>query len=319
MTDVVALGELLIDFIRDGDGTDGNPAYEANPGGAPGNVLAMLAKLDRSTAFIGKVGDDGFGRQLQSALQRAGIGAQGLVFDRAAHTTLAFVHVSPGGERDFTFYREGGADTRLTAEEVNAGLLRNCRIFHYGTLSMTDEPALSATKYALAEAKAAGALLSFDPNYRPPLWKDEGRAKDAARYGIGHCDILKIADDELFWLTGEPGCDEGVEALAKYSSAKIVFVTRGARGSTAYYGGRRVSVPAFTDLNPVDTTGAGDAFCGCALSFLLEHGLSGLTDGQLTELLRSANAGAGLVTTKKGALASMPDRAEIEALLAAGK
>ena len=317
VTDVVALGELLIDFIRDGDGTDGNPAYEANPGGAPCNVLARLAKLGRSAAFIGKVGADGFGRQLRDALLRAGISAEGLVFDRGAPTTLAFVHTAPDGERSFSFYRDNGADTRLAPEEVNAGLIQNCRIFHFGTLSLTDEPALSATKYALAQAKTAGALISFDPNYRPALWKSEAQAKQAAWFGIQNCDILKIADDELFWLTGESDADEGVNALREHSGAKLIFVTLGPNGSVAYHGGHRVYAPAFLTA-AVDTTGAGDAFCGCALQYILEHGAENLTDGQLNELLRFANAAASVVTTRKGALLSMPETAEIEAVLAAG-
>ena len=317
MTDVVALGELLIDFIRDGDGTDGNPAYEANPGGAPCNVLAMLAKLGCSAAFIGKVGDDGFGRQLQNALHSAGISAEGLVFDREAPTTLAFVHTAPDGERSFSFYRENGADTRLSTKELNTELLRSCRIFHFGTLSLTDEPARCATKYAVAAARGAGALISFDPNYRPALWKCEAQAKAAAWFGIETCDILKIADDELFWLTGAEAPDEGVKAVQKQTAAKLIFVTLGRNGSIAYAGDRRIYAPAFLHAKTVDTTGAGDAFCGCALRYILEHGLNDLTDGQLRELLRFANAGASIVTTRKGSLESMPETAEIEALLAA--
>jgi fructokinase len=317
MTDVTALGELLIDFIRDGDGTNGNPAYEANPGGAPCNVLAMLAKLGRSTAFIGKVGNDGFGRQLRDTIESAGISAEGLILDDSAPTTLAFVHTGPDGERDFSFYRENGADTRLTAEEVNTGLIENCRIFHFGTLSLTDEPGRSATKYALETAKAAKALISFDPNYRPPLWKSEEQAKSAAWFGIRNCDILKIADDELKWLTGVQDCDKAMEELKKQTEAKIIFVTLGKNGSTAYYRDRKVYAPAFLSQDTVDTTGAGDTFCACALSYILEHGTDDLTDGQMGELLRFANAAASVITTRKGALLSMPEKAEIEAVLAA--
>lgn len=318
MTDVAALGELLIDFIRDGDGTNGNPAYEANPGGAPCNVLAMLAKLGRSTAFIGKVGNDGFGRQLRDAIVRAGISAEGLILGDGAPTTLAFVHTGPDGERDFSFYRENGADTLLTKEEVHTDLIKGCRIFHFGTLSMTDEPCLSATKYALETAKAAKALISFDPNYRPPLWKSEEQAKAAAWFGIHSCDILKIADDELMWLTGMQSCDAAAQELRKQTEAKIIFVTLGRNGSFALYGNRKVYAPAFLTPDTADTTGAGDTFCACALSYLLEHGTEGLTDGQLGEMLRFANAAASVITTRKGALLSMPERAEIEAVLTAG-
>ena len=319
MTDVASLGELLIDFIRDGDGSNGNPAYEANPGGAPCNVLAMLAKLGCSTAFIGKVGNDGFGRQLRDAIENAGICTEGLILDESAPTTLAFVHTGPDGERDFSFYRENGADTRLTAQEVNTGLLKSCRIFHFGTLSLTDEPGRSTTEYALETAKAAKALISFDPNYRPPLWKSEEQAKAAAWYGIRECDILKIADEELAWLTGMQSHDAAVEELKKQTEAKIIFVTLGRNGSIAYYMGRKVYAPAFLSPGTVDTTGAGDTFCACALSYLLEHGTDGLSDGQLGELLRFANAAASVITTRKGALLSMPERAEIEAVLSAGR
>ena len=318
MTDVAALGELLIDFMRDGDGTNGNPAYEANPGGAPCNVLAMLSKLGRSTAFIGKVGNDGFGRQLRDAIESVGICAEGLILDENVPITLAFVHTAPDGERSFSFYRENGADTRLTAEEVNTGLLKNCRIFHFGTLSLTDEPGRSATEYALETAKAAKALISFDPNYRPPLWKNEEQAKAAAWYGMRNCDILKIADEELTWLTGMKNHDAAVEELKKQTNAKIIFVTLGKNGSLAYYMGRKIYAPAFLSLKTVDTTGAGDTFCACALSYLLEHGTNDLTDKQLGELLRFANAAASVITTRKGALLSMPEKAEIEAVLAAG-
>ena len=314
MFDVVAFGELLIDFISDGVGTNGNPVYEANPGGAPCNVLAMLGKLGYHTAFIGKVGKDDFGRQLIAALQSIGISTEGLIADEKANTTLAFVHKKPDGDRDFSFYREKGADTLLQKEEIDLSLLENCRIFHFGTLSMTDEPALSATKFALEHAKRAGALVSFDPNYRPPLWKNEALAKKAALYGIKNCDILKIADNELQWLTGIEDIDSAVEQLKQQSSAKLMFVTLGKKGSLAYTQNRKVYAPAFLTPKTVDTTGAGDTFCACALGFTLQHGIYDLTEKQLSDLLRFANAAASIVTTRKGALLSMPEQKEIEAL-----
>ena len=314
MFDVVALGELLIDFIADGVGTNGNPVYEANPGGAPCNVLAMLQKLGFRTAFIGKVGKDDFGRQLKAALQSVGIATEGLIADEKANTTLAFVHKKADSDRDFSFYRENGADTLLQKEEIDLSLLENCRIFHFGTLSMTDEPALSATKFALEHAKRAGALISFDPNYRPPLWKNEAQAKKAALYGIKNCDILKIADDELHWLTEIEDIDSAVEQLKQQGRAKLMFVTLGKQGSLAFYQNRKVYVPAFLTPKTVDTTGAGDTFCACALGFVLQHGIHDLTEKQLQDLLRFANAAASIVTTRKGALLSMPEKKEIEVL-----
>lgn len=240
MYDVAALGELLIDFIQNGSSPVGNPVYEANPGGAPCNVLAMLARLGYQTAFIGKVGEDSFGRMLGKTIQEMGISPKGLVYDRNVNTTLAFVHTLADGDRDFSFYRDPGADKMLTAQEVSKELIGQCRIFHFGSLSLTDEPAQSATKSALALAKEARKLISFDPNYREPLWKEEEQAKAAIWYGIGQCDILKIADNEIKWLTGLKSYDEGVQAIQQRSGARLILVTLGSQGSIAYYGDKKV-------------------------------------------------------------------------------
>ena len=314
--DVAALGELLIDFTENGQSGQGNPVFEANPGGAPCNVLAMLAKLGKSTAFIGKVGDDMFGRQLSDAARAAGIGLDGLVFDKSVPTTLAFVKTGDDGDRDFSFYRKPGADVCLKPEEVPVELVERAKIFHFGSVSMTDEPVRSATKAAVERAKGAGALISFDPNLRPPLWESLEEAKSQIGWGLSRCDILKIADNELEFMTGETDFDRGAAILRReYPNIRLLNVTAGAGGSYAYCEGLRVYQPAFTLGGTIETTGAGDCFCGCVLNFVLERGLEGLTEGDLREMLRFANGAAYLVTTKKGAIRSMPEPEQIQQLL----
>ena len=313
--DVAALGELLIDFTENGASGQGNPLFEANPGGAPCNVLAMLRKLGRSCAFVGKVGDDLFGRQLRAAAEAAGIDTRALLLDAAAPTTLAFVKTLPGGDRDFSFYREAGADVLLRADELPEDLLRTCRIFHFGSLSMTHEGVRAATRRAVALAREGGAMISFDPNLRPPLWADPETAREQIAWGLGRCDILKIADDELEFMTGRADPDAGAALLQRrYPNIAVLNVTAGAGGSVCYCGGERTAVPAFTLGGVVDTTGAGDTFCACVLDYILEHGIGELTEARRREMLRFANAAAYLVTTRKGALRSMPERAEAEAL-----
>ena len=303
--DVIALGELLIDFTENGLSEQGNPLMEANPGGAPCNVLAMLQKLGKKTAFVGKVGKDMFGAQLRQVTEDAGICMDCLLEDERVRTTLAFVKTFPNGDRDFSFYRDPGADMMLTAEELPTEELKNTRIFHFGTLSMTHPEVRLATKKAVELAKAAGALISFDPNLRPPLWSSLEEAKKQIAWGLGQCDILKIADNEIAALR------------LQFPNIRVLNVTAGAEGSYSYYGDRRVFVPSFRLGGTIETTGAGDTFCACVLNFALEHGIDGLSESDLTQMLRFANAAAYLVTTKKGAIRSMPERAQVEALLAA--
>ena len=315
--DVVALGELLIDYTDNGLSSQGNPVYEANPGGAPCNVLAMLRKLGYNAAFIGKVGDDGFGKQLAGVLKETGIVTEGLRWDSSVHTTLAVVHTLPGGDRDFSFYRNPGADMMLTEEELPLDMIENCRIFHFGTLSMTHEGVRKATLKAIEVAKASGALISFDPNLRPPLWDSLEAAAEQIHVGLGLCDILKIADNEIEFMTGEKDFDKGAAILQeRYPNIKILNVTAGADGSYSYSFGHRVFVPSFQLGGTIETTGAGDSFCASVLGFVLKNGTENLTVEQLTEMLRFANAAAYLVTTKKGAICSMPEKAEVEAILA---
>jgi len=314
--DVVALGELLIDFTQNGMSEQGNPLLEANPGGAPCNVLAMLQKLGRSTAFIGKVGRDLFGRQLHDVVEKAGIDLTGLVMDPAAHTTLAFVQTFVNGDRDFSFYRDPGADMLLTAAEVPEDMIAGCRIFHFGTLSMTHTGVREATQKAVACARNAGVTVSFDPNLRPPLWADLEDARAQISWGLSQCDVLKIADNELEFMTGQTDFDKGASMLReRYPNIRVLNVTAGADGSYSYYGGMRVYVPSVKLDGVIETTGAGDTFCACVLNFVLEHGTDGLTENDLTAMLRFANAAAYLVTTRKGAIRSMPEEAEVEALL----
>ena len=254
--DVTALGEMLIDFAVNGESEQGNQLFEACPGGAPCNVLAMLNKLGRKTAFIGKVGDDQFGKLLRDTITNIGIEVKGLVMDQDIHTTLAFVHTFPDGDREFSFYRKPGADMMLKEEEVDYDLIRQSKVFHFGTLSMTDEPVKSATKKALAVAKEAGCMITFDPNLRPPLWKTLDEAKAQMEYGFENCDVLKISE----------------------------------------------------------TTGAGDTFCGCSINGVLKYGLDNLDEAKLKEILTYANAGAALITMKKGAIRSMPEPENIKEL-----
>ena len=314
--DVVALGELLVDFTQNGVSGQGNLLFEANPGGAPANVLAMLRKLGKRCAFIGKVGKDSFGDMLAKTVEEAGIDIRGLRRDADIPTTLAVVHTFPNGDRDFSFYRKPGADILLRADELDEALLKDCRIFHFGTLSLTDEPCKSATVKAYELAKAAGALISFDPNLRPPLWKSEADAKAAIEWGLARCDILKISDNEIEFMTGETDFDKGAAILKeRFPQIRLLNVTAGGDGSFSYYGGKRVFVPACKLGGVIETTGAGDTFCASVLNFVLEHGLDELTEQDMTAMLRFANTAAYIVTTKKGAIRSMPEREQVEELL----
>jgi fructokinase len=276
----------------------------------------MLRKLDKHVAFVGKVGCDGFGKQLSDVLTETGISTEGLKWDEYVHTTLAVVHTLPGGDRDFSFYRNPGADMMLTEEELPLDMIENCRIFHFGTLSMTHEGVRKATLKAIEVAKKNGALISFDPNLRPPLWDSMDDAAEQIHAGLGLCDILKIADNEIEFMTGETDFDKGAAVLQeRYPNIKILNVTAGADGSYSYSCGHRVFVPSFKLGGTIETTGAGDTFCASVLGFVLEHGVENLSAEQLTEMLRFANAAAYLVTTKKGAIRSMPEKAQVLEIL----
>ena len=317
--DVVALGELLIDFTKNGTSEQGNNLFEACPGGAPCNVLAMLRKLGKSCAFVGKVGNDMFGKLLKEVITDAGINADALVMDDKIPTTLAFVQTFANGDRDFSFYRKPGADMMLTADELPEETIANARIFHFGTLSMTNEGVRAATIKAVGLAKEGGALISFDPNLRPPLWEDLEEAKRQIAWGLSQCDILKIADNELEFMTGETDFYKGAAILhQKYPNIKVLNVTAGADGSYSFYGEEEpVFVPSFKLGGTIETTGAGDTFCASVLNFVLENGIACLTYEDREAMLRFANGAAYIVTTRKGAIRAMPERSEVEALLAA--
>ena len=313
--DVTALGELLIDFTENGNSAQGNPMLEANPGGAPCNVLAMLEKLGKKTAFIGKVGNDMFGTQLKNAVEEVGIDTRNLVIDNEVHTTLAFVHTYPDGDRDFSFYRNPGADMMLTKDEIQEDLIRDSRIFHFGTLSSTHEGVREATRYAIDVAKEAGCIVSFDPNLRPPLWKSLDDAKAEIEYGLGKCDILKISDDEVEFLTGAKDIDSGMDHILALCNAKLICVTIGKNGSRAYYNDKVVCCDSYLQEHTIETTGAGDTFMACILNTVLERGLDDLSEQDLQEMLQFANAAASIITTRKGALRVMPQKQEVLKLI----
>lgn len=309
--DVTALGELLIDFTENGHSDQGNILFEANPGGAPCNVLAMLTKLGKKTSFIGKVGKDQFGSRLKDTLEEVGIDTQSLRMDEKIHTTLAFVHTFEDGDRDFSFYRNPGADMMLTKDEVPMDVIAGSRIFHFGTLSSTHPGVREATRCALDKARAEGIMISFDPNLREPLWESLEDARQEIAYGLGFCDILKISDNEMEFMTGTTDYTKGVQILRETYQLPLILVTLGKEGSRAYYKDWMVEAAPFIQENTIETTGAGDTFCASILDYVLEHGLEDLSQDQLKEMLTFANAAASLITTRKGALRVMPSKEEV--------
>lgn len=313
--DVVALGELLVDFTENGSSQQGNPIFEANPGGAPCNVLAMLQRLGKKTAFIGKVGADALGEMLRDVVAEQGIDISDLSMDSQVPTTLAFVHMAPDGDRSFSFYRNPGADMMLREEDVDCSLLENTRIFHFGSLSMTNLEIERTTKMAVETAKEAGAIISFDPNLRPPLWDSLDMAKKKIGYGISQCQILKISDDEISFFTGTDDIDKGVAKIQEKYHTPLICATMGKEGSRAYFEGLRVECPPFLNEKTIETTGAGDTFMACVLNWVLEYGLEGLDVEKLYEMLEFANGAASIITTKKGALKVMPKEAEVRNFL----
>lgn len=305
MFDVTALGEVLIDFTPYGKSEAGMALFEQNPGGAPANVLAALANLGQKPAFIGKVGDDMHGKLLKETLDQAGIDTEGMIVDPNYFTTLAFVSLN-NGERSFSFARKPGADTQLTKEEVNLDIVRNTKIFHCGSLSLTDEPARSATFYAVEEAKKSGAVISYDPNYRPLLWKDEETAISHMRSMVPYADIMKISDEETELLAGKKDPVEAAKALLE-AGVSCVVVTLGKDGALLMTKNIQVQEKG-KPRNVVDTTGAGDSFWGGLLSRLAFYQVKPgeLTEEQAREYLRFANAVAGLCVEKRGAIPAMP-------------
>jgi len=316
MYDVAALGELLIDFTCQTVDGEGYPTMAAHPGGAPANFLAALAKFGARTALLGKVGDDTFGRLLLGTLEKAGIGTEGVVRDPSVFTTLAFVTLDSTGDREFSFARKPGADTCLGQEELALGLIDQARVFHFGTLSLTDEPARSATRAAVERAKAGGKLLTFDPNLRMPLWRDPAEAREQMLWGLGQADVVKISEEEVqfcFGLEPEAGA---AHILAEYG-ARLVFVTCGGAGCYFRNGRAGGHVPALAGVTARDTTGAGDIFGGSAVWKLLQTGKQPeeLDGAELRDIAAFACAAAGLSTLKPGGISSVPDLAEVSRAL----
>ena len=307
MIDVTAIGELLIDFAAKSVDEDGYPTMAAHPGGAPGNFLAALSAYGFKTAFLGKVGEDDFGKRLIDTLKKHGIETKGIISDPEVFTTLAFVHIDEIGNRSFSFARKPGADTRLRFEELDLSLIEQAKDFHFGTLSLTDEPSKSATEKAVAFAKEKGKWISFDPNLRVPLWDDLEDAKARILWGLKMADIVKISDEETAFLWGEITPEEAAAKLHE-TGVSAVFVTLGANG--AYYSCKNGSgyVPSPKNIHPVDTTGAGGIFGGSALSRLLSANkpLGELTAEDMKNAAEFACAAASLSTQAFGGISSVP-------------
>ncbi|MBS4223330.1 carbohydrate kinase family protein [Lederbergia citrea] len=319
MYDVIALGELLIDFTPSGISNSGNPLFEQNAGGAPANVLAALSKLGKQTTFIGKVGQDQFGEFLQEELVKANIDTKGLIFADHVPTTLAFVHLDSFGDRSFSFYRNPSADMTLSKGDISIDLINRSKIFHFGSLSMTHETVAEATLYAVKIAKEENKLISFDPNLRTSLWDDLSHAKYMIEQGLRLADIVKVSEEELLFVTGISDLNRASDILHRKYGIPLIFVTLGEKGCFYRHGSLTGHVPGFT-VEVVDTTGAGDAFLGGILFQLLNvESLSELTHQNVRDMIMFANAVGAIVTTKKGALSSMPTLGEVYSLLESRK
>ena len=307
MIDVVALGELLIDFTMLSADEGGYPTMAAHPGGAPANFLAALAKFGKKTALLGKVGSDKFGRLLVGTLREAGIETRGLIEADDVFTTLAFVTLDESGDREFSFARKPGADTCIRFEEIDLSVMDEAKVFHFGTLSLTDEPARSATQQAVAYARKQGKLITYDPNLRKPLWKSLDEAKTQMLWGLEHADVVKISDEEVEFLFGLD-VREGAKHILHHFGAKLVFVTCGADG--CFFMNEKASghVPSLSGIQVTDTTGAGDIFGGSAVYGLLECGKQPeeLDEAELYDIVRFACTAAGLSTTRPGGISSVP-------------
>lgn len=308
MYDVIALGELLIDFASRSVDTDGYPTMAANPGGAPGNFLAALNAYGAKTAFLGKVGDDAFGHLLLGTLNRAGIETRGIVVDSDVFTTLAFVTFDDSGDRSFSFARKPGADTQLCWDEVDTSLMDAARVFHFGTLSLTDEPVRTTTQKAVAYAKSQGKLITYDPNLRKPLWKSEDEAKKQILWGLHQADVVKISDEEVAFLWNcSP--EEGARKLLEEYGVSLAMVTLGPDGCLLQSRQASFHAPS-PKVHPVDTTGAGDIFGGSAVARLLElnKAAADLTEADLAYIGCYAATAASLSTEHPGGIPSIPEK-----------
>ncbi len=312
---ILTVGELLVDLTQTGTDKNGIPQYSANPGGAPANAAVAASLMGAETAFIGKVGDDSFGRMLADTLKSKNVDISGIIYDKFNPTTLAVVSVDPGGERNFSFYRGGSADVKLSPDEINTKFLDECDILHFGSVSLTDEPSASAVKYAVKYAKQAGKIISYDPNYRPLLWNDEARAMAEMRALLKFVDIIKASDEEALMLTGENDIESAARNLHK-EGIGIVLVTLGEKGAYYLTDYAQGYVPAFTGKT-ADTNGAGDTFLGTFLTFAGNYdSLLKNENGILLKAVEFSCAAAGLSTGKSGAIPSMPSKEETESFIA---
>ena len=315
--DVVSLGELLIDFTPYGKSEQGHDILEANPGGAPCNVLSMVSRLGGKTAFLGKVGDDHYGHYLEEVARECKIDTQGVIFDKNSFTTLAFVHLDATGDRSFSFARKPGADMMYLREEVRTDIIDKAFIFHYSTVPMSREPERSTVHFAVEHARKAGCLLSFDPNIRAFLWDDMNEAVEEMKYGLSMCDILKISEEELVLAAGVEDIKEGIEILhRKYPNIRLFLATLGKKGCFYKLGNIEGMQGTFTGVKTIDTTGAGDTFIGCCLYRIAKQGGLDFTESGIAEMIRFANAAASLITTRRGAMRVVPTSQEIDNLLA---
>ena len=310
MKDIVAIGEVLIDLTQKGVDENGVAQYAANPGGAPANLAVAAARLGAKTAFVGKVGRDAFGNSLRAVLEANDVDTQGLLEDGKEHTTLAVVSVDETGERSFSFYRNPSADVNLRAEELPEKLLKDTRVLHFGSVSLTAEPARSATLYAARIARENGCLVSYDPNYRASLWNSQEEAVREMKNALPLCDILKISDEELPLLTGTTDPAAGSAILSKLG-IRLIFITLGANGAFFRLGEQTGSVPGI-QVKVGDTNGAGDTFFGAALSKLVKEDMDKLTLERLTEIAAFANKAASITTSRHGAIPAMPRLEELE-------
>ena len=313
-----SIGEALIDMIpsRVGCSFDEVPAFSPRVGGAPANVCAAVARLGGRSVLLSQLGDDPFGHKIARALAGCGVELSHLEFTSKASTALSFVSLAENGERTFSFCRKPSADLLYAPEQIDPGWFSQAFALHFCSVSLVDSPMRHAHLAAIGAAREAGAIVSFDPNLRPPLWKSLDEAKAEIEYGLSKCDILKISDNEIQWLTGKNDYTEAVKWIREKYDIPLILVSMGKEGSRAYYQDRMVEKAPFINENTIETTGAGDTFCACVLHYICKHGLENLTEKNLKEMLTYANAAASIITTRKGALRVMPRPEEIEALIA---
>lgn len=314
MYDIVSMGELLIDFTCQSADAEGYPTMAAHPGGAVANFLAAVTKFGGKTALMCKVGTDAFGRLLVGTLEKAGIETRGVVMDDDVFTTLAFVTLDPSGDREFSFARKPGADTCLRFEELDLSLIDEAKAFHFGTLSLTDEPVRTATQKLVAYAKSKGKLITYDPNLRKPLWKSMNMAKEQLIWGLSQADVVKISDEEVEFLFGL-GVQEGARYILDHFGVKLVFVTCGAEGCWFRNRCAQGHVPGLSGITTVDTTGAGDIFGGSAVWQVLQTGKdpADLTESELRRAVTFACTAAGLSTTRFGGISAIPEQTDVMA------